>query len=282
MISIAVPIAILTAASLASAQTPATPDVKPITPMAPIVVPVTPAVPVSPAVPIVVTPAVPIAVSVTSVAPIPLQIAQASMFAGGQTITSSGGNTVSTSADGNTVMTTADGKTVMTSKGKKAVTISSGGQGKDTLFAGTEKFSQGASQSTEINLDPDTMAMMNSHGKNADLAKKVKFMSIRTYEYDRPGMYKMEDVDVFRKKLDDGTWNCSVRVREKNESTDICSRLASDHETREMVILTAEPKELTFIHMSGNMSLEDLGKAAGSMGKAEGAFGKAESTLKQR
>lgn len=245
MINTAISIAILTAASLASAQTATTPDVKPVTP----------------AVPIVVTPAVSIAVPVTPAVPIPIQVAQASMFAGGQTVTSSGGNTVSTSSEGSTI-TTADGKTIVTSKGKKAVTISSGTQVKDELFAGTEKFAQGASESTEINLDPDTISMMDSHGKNAELAKKVKFMTIRTYEYDKPGMYKMGDVEVFRKKLDEPAWKCSVRVREKNESTDICTRLGSDHETREMVILTAEPKELTFIHISGDLSLADLNKAA--------------------
>jgi hypothetical protein len=136
---------------------------------------------------------------------------------------------------------------------------------KDDLFAGTEKFAQGASESTEINLDPDTMDMVGSGHKNAELAKKMKFMTIRTYEYDKPGMYKMEDVEAYRKKLEDGTWKCSVRVREKNESTDICSRIGPDHETREMVILTAEPKELTFIHMSGNMSLDDLNKAANGL-----------------
>jgi hypothetical protein len=145
------------------------------------------------------------------------------------------------------------------------VSISSGAQTKDELFAGTEKFAQGASESTEINLDPDTMDMVGSGHKNAELAKKMKFMTIRTYEYDKPGMYKMEDVEAYRKKLEDGTWKCSVRVREKNESTDICSRIGPDHETREMVILTAEPKELTFIHMSGNMSLDDLSKAANGL-----------------
>jgi hypothetical protein len=136
---------------------------------------------------------------------------------------------------------------------------------KDDLFAGTEKFAQGASESTEINLDPDTMDMVGSGHRNSELAKKMKFMTIRAYEYDKPGMYKMEDVEAYRKKLEDGTWKCSVRVREKNESTDICSRIGPDHETREMVILTAEPKELTFIHMSGNMSLDDLNKAANGL-----------------
>jgi hypothetical protein len=202
------------------------------------------------------SPPLPAVTVIVPSSPVLMQLTQVSMFADGQTVTSSGGQTVTTSSDG---------KTVTTSSGRKVVSISSGAQTKDELFAGTEKFAQGASESTEINLDPDTMAMMDSHHKNAELAKKMKFMTVRTYEYDKPGMYKMEDVEVFRKKLEDGTWKCSVRVREKNESTDICSRIGPDHETREMVILTAEPKELTFIHMSGNMSLDDLNKAANGL-----------------
>jgi len=189
--------------------------------------------------------------------PILMPLTPVSMFAEGQTVT--------TSSDGQTVTTSKDGKTVTMSNGRKSVSVSSGAQVKDDLFAGTEKFAQGASESTEINLDPDTIGMMDSHHKNAELAKKMKFMIIRTYEYDKPGMYKNEDVEVFRKKLEDGTWKCSVRVRERNESTDICSRLGPDHETHEMVIITAEPKELTFIHMSGQMSLEDLNKASNGL-----------------
>jgi hypothetical protein len=76
-------------------------------------------------------------------------------------------------------------------------------------------------------------------------------------------MYKMEDVEVYRKKLDDGSWSCSIRVRDKDGTTDICSRQTADHKGSEMVIIAAEPKELTFIHMSGNMSLNDLQKMNG-------------------
>jgi len=141
------------------------------------------------------------------------------------------------------------------------------GQVKEELFAGTEKFAQGASESTEVNLDPAAMEMMGAKArdKGSDLARKMKFMVVRTYKYDKPGMYKMDDVEIFRKRLDDGSWSCPIRVREKSGTTDICSRLGPDHETREMVIISAEPTELTFIHMSGNMSLDDLGKAAGRL-----------------
>lgn len=140
-------------------------------------------------------------------------------------------------------------------------------QVKDDLFAGTEKFATGASDVTEVNLDPKMMGMVGgSKGDDAALAKKMQYMVIHTYKYDKEGMYRMEDVDAYRKKLTDGTWNCSIHVRDKHGSTDICSRTGADHEATEMVILTAEPKELTFIHMSGHMSLDELGKMNGGGG----------------
>jgi hypothetical protein len=242
MISTAVPIAVLAVASLASAQ-PTMPSTNAATPASPLLMQLTPA-------------SMSGGTQVTSAGD-----AQVVISAGGAKTISGGGRVISMSASGQAVSMSSSGQSVSTSSGGKAVTITSSGQAKDELFAGTEKFAQGASESTEINMDPDTMAMMDSHHKNAALAKKMKLMTIRTYQYEKPGMYKMEDVEVFRKKLDDGTWKCSVRVREKNESTDICSRLGPDKETREMVIITAEPKELTFIHMTGNMSLEDLNRA---------------------
>jgi hypothetical protein len=145
-------------------------------------------------------------------------------------------------------------------------------QVKDDLFAGTEKFAAGASDVTEINLDPKMMGMvagksgMTPDSPSAQMAKRMRFMVIHTYEYPKPGMYKDEDVDAYRKKLQDGTWSCSIHVKDKSGTTDICSRTSQGGEGSEMVILTAEPKELTFIHMSGNMSLDELSKMGGGMG----------------
>ena len=149
--------------------------------------------------------------------------------------------------------------------------VRSEAQVKDDLLAGTEKFAEGASSVTDVNLDPSMMSMV---GKNSEMAHKMDFIVVHTYEYDKPGMYKMEDLDVYRKRLADGSWNCFVHTREvkSGESTDICSRKGADNETNEMVIITAEPKELTFVHMKGRMSLSDLQNmniGKGDKGKGE-------------
>ena len=143
-------------------------------------------------------------------------------------------------------------------------------QVKDDIFAGTEKFAKGASDVTNVNLGPDMLGMVSGK-KSGDLAHKMKFMLVRTYTYPRTGMYNMQEVDAYRQKLRDGSWNCFIHTYESKteESTDICNRPSPDHEGNEMVIMTVEPKELTFIHMSGNASLADLGKL-GNLGNLGG------------
>jgi hypothetical protein len=140
-------------------------------------------------------------------------------------------------------------------------------QVKDDLFAGTEKFATGASDVTEVNLDPKMLGMLGK-GTSADLARKMDFFVVHSYTYDKPGMYKSEDLEIFRKRLVDGNWNCFIHTRDKSGSTDICQRTGADNETHEMVIMTAEPTELTFVHLRGKMTLDDLRKMGGKMGVA--------------
>ncbi|HWG18474.1 MAG TPA: DUF4252 domain-containing protein [Acidobacteriaceae bacterium] len=142
--------------------------------------------------------------------------------------------------------------------------VSIGAKVKDDLLAGTEKFAQGASKVTEINLDPTTMAMVGpQYGKDAGLTGKMKLMVVRSYSYDKPGMYRMEDVEAYVKKLEDGSWSCPVVSREKENNFEklsyICAKTDSD-QTNEMVIFSAEPQKIAFIHMAGTMSLNDLSR----------------------
>lgn len=118
---------------------------------------------------------------------------------------------------------------------------------KDDLFAGTTKFAKNASEATEVNMDPDSLRMVG--GADARRAHRTLLSVVRHYEYDKPGMYSMADVDEFRHKLETGDWHCSVHTRDlkSGESTDICNRHRSDG-LIENAIITVEPKELTFIH----------------------------------
>jgi hypothetical protein len=118
---------------------------------------------------------------------------------------------------------------------------------KDDLFAGTEVFAKGASDITEITMDPDTLNLVN--GNDERRARSMVLNVVRTYTYDKPGMYNMSDVDAIRNKLNTGDWHCSVHVRDlKNGSgSDVCGKRRTDG-MRETAIIEVEPKQLTFIH----------------------------------
>ena len=132
---------------------------------------------------------------------------------------------------------------------------------KDEIFAGVEKFSKGASDVTDINLGPEELSMLGGSAASG-LAGKVKFVIVHDYTFPQAGMYKMEDIDSLRQKLESGDWKCILHDVEPDhgEVTDICLRPAADHNGTEFALIDAEPKELTFIDASGNVSLSDLSK----------------------
>jgi len=137
-------------------------------------------------------------------------------------------------------------------------------QQKDDLFAGADKFSQGAKSTTEVNLDKNMLGLMGKFGdegedkSGSELAKRMDFVIVRSYEYAVEGQYNMADVEQFRKRLQDGGWSHVVKERSERESTDVCVKLGPNGEFSELVVISAEPRELTFVHLKGHMSAEDL------------------------
>jgi Domain of unknown function (DUF4252) len=145
-------------------------------------------------------------------------------------------------------------------------------QQKDDLFAGTDKFAAGAKSTTEVNLDKNMLAMVGKFvddgpaKSEAGLARKMDFVIVHAFEYESAGQYKMSDVEEFRKRLEDGGWSHIVKERSATESTDVCVKLDKDGQFSELVVITAEPKELTFVHLKGHMSMDDLTKVGAHYG----------------
>ena len=135
---------------------------------------------------------------------------------------------------------------------------------KDDLFAGTEKFAKGASDVTEVTMDPDSLSLVD--GDAAKKAHRTVLSVVRTYSYDKPGMYNPADVDEYRRKLETGDWHCSLHTRDlkSGESTDICSRRRAP-DMIENAIITMEPKELTFIHTIKKVNGQGGGLDLGEM-----------------
>lgn len=160
-------------------------------------------------------------------------------------------------------------------------------QQKDELFAGADKFAQGAKSTTEVNLDKNMLAMAgmfddrSGDKKGTDLAKKMDYVIVREYQYAKAGQYNLADVEEIRKRLDHGGWSHMAKERSATGSTDVCIKTDSDGQFSELVVIDAEPMELTFVHLKGHMSLEELMKAGGKYGVPQDDS-KQEPVLKKR
>jgi hypothetical protein len=145
-------------------------------------------------------------------------------------------------------------------------------QVKDELFAGAEKFAAHAKESTEVNLDSKLLGLAGKmgDGKTKDLTSKLDFVIVRSYEYAKEGEYKMADVEEFTARLNNGGWSHIVKERSATESTDVCVRTDNEGQVSELVVIDAEPKELTFVHLKGHLNMQDLMKAGQQYGVPQG------------
>ncbi len=166
-------------------------------------------------------------------------------------------------------------------------------QVKDDLFAGADKFSHGAKSSTEVNLDRKMLAMAakfagsdpddkvdKEEKDGAKLVNKLEFVIVRSYEYEKAGQYNMADVEEFQKRLESGGWSHIVKTRGATDSTDVCVKTDENGAFSELVVIAAEPLELTFVHLKGHMSMDELTRAGAKYGVPQGGAGDVESRRK--
>ena len=148
----------------------------------------------------------------------------------------------------------------------------------DSLFAGTEEFAKGATKSTEVNLDKNMLAMAGKsfapggaggQGAEAALASKMDGVFVRDYQYAKPGDYNMADVQKYIDRLNGNGWSHIVREHSATESTDVCFRGGDDGEPSEMVVISTQPDHVTFVHLKGHMSMNDLSKLGHNFGTPE-------------
>jgi hypothetical protein len=139
-----------------------------------------------------------------------------------------------------------------------------------------------ASDVTEVTLNKNMLgfAAKFMDGKDKDqesvrqLIQGLEGIYVRSYEFEKPGEYSMDQVDTLRKNFETPEWSPMVRERERKsgETTDIMVKLVNG-EPHGMFILTAEPKELTIVLIVGPIRLDQLSQLNGIAGL--GALGDA-------
>lgn len=89
-------------------------------------------------------------------------------------------------------------------------------------------------------------------------------VTVRSYEFDTAGEYNSADVEAVRSQLQPPAWSRVVGVRSKrnSEDADVYIKTESNGNVGGVVIIVADARELTIVHIAGSIDpaqVADLG-----------------------
>jgi hypothetical protein len=138
-----------------------------------------------------------------------------------------------------------------------------------------EKLSARAKETVEVTMEGPMLRWASKflsaedadEQKAAKLVANLKGIYVRSFEFDKDGEYSSADVDLMRTQFHAPEWNRIVGVRSQKdgENVDVFFRLEND-KMAGIVVIAAEPRELTFVHIDGPLEIEDLAELGGDFG----------------
>jgi len=139
-----------------------------------------------------------------------------------------------------------------------------------------DKLAEKAKESAVVNLGPEQLSLVagvkgkGEAAKLGELARELKSVQVRSFEFEAPGMYDVELVRSLRDKVKaSGEWVSIVSVKEKDGFTEILIKKPSGEKTGGLLVIAAEPKEVSIIHVEGVSDLSALGRLGGLAGIPE-------------
>ena len=135
-----------------------------------------------------------------------------------------------------------------------------------------------ASEKQEITIDQSLIASATqglvAPGPKADAAKqvlsKLRGIFVRNYEFDDPKAYSMDDINTLRKQLMTPGWVKIVSNEEKgkdgNWELQEVYFFQPGGKTNGIVILSAEPGELSVVNIVGPIDFAEIGALGGVLG----------------
>ena len=137
-----------------------------------------------------------------------------------------------------------------------------------------DKLAAKASETTEVTLNGRTLQLaakfMNDEGDEEarNIVKKLKGIYVRSFEFDSPGQYSEADIESLRSQLKSPIWEKVVNVHSKREgeNAEIYFKTDSGDQIAGLVVIAADPKELTIVHIDGPLDPSDLDKIGGDFG----------------
>ncbi len=149
-----------------------------------------------------------------------------------------------------------------------------------------DKLAERASETVDVTLDESMLQLASKFLSKEDpdevqvkkLVGKLKGVYVRSFEFEKEGQYSLADVESIRVQLKSPQWTRIVGVKSvKGDNSEVYIHRNGD-QIAGLVVIAAEPKELTIVHIDGQIDPEELSELGGHMGIPE--IGKSKSKSK--
>jgi hypothetical protein len=138
-----------------------------------------------------------------------------------------------------------------------------------------ERLAAKASEVVDVTLDANLIQLASRFlsDKDADDAKVKKLIAglkgiyVRSFEFDKAGVYQDSDVETVRSQLRSSPWSRIVGVHSQKSGENAEVYVKTDGgKIGGLVILATEPKELTFVSIEGSIDPDQLSDLGGHFG----------------
>jgi hypothetical protein len=137
------------------------------------------------------------------------------------------------------------------------------------------KLAAKAAEVVDVDMDSNMLQFAGNfmNKKKPDEAKAQKLISglkgicVRNFEFDSDGQYSESDLADLRSQFRSPAWVRTVGVRSKRdkENVDVYFRMEKNAISG-LVVIAAEPRELTFVHIDGAIDPAQLSELGGQFG----------------
>jgi len=153
-----------------------------------------------------------------------------------------------------------------------AATIPTLAQSARIQLTGIEHLAPKASESVDVNIDERLIQIMSKFLSDPDDANVKKIIAnlkgiyVKNYEFESEGLYTAADLETIRSQVRGSSWSRLVDVKSKKEGTLEVYVMLEGEKVGGLLVLGAEPKELTVVTIVGPVDLEKLASLEGQFG----------------
>ena len=138
------------------------------------------------------------------------------------------------------------------------------------LPSNLERLAAKARESVTVTMDKSMLRLAgrflsdkNDEAKTKSVMAGLDAVSVWSFEFDREGEYDTAELDAVRAQLQAPAWSRIVGVKSQSgENVDVYFKAAANGQLGGIVVIAAEPAELTIVNVTGTLDpaqLADLG-----------------------